>query len=299
MQEVADKIIDATDGNPLALTSIASQLRRLEPHHWLDTYSKLGHLLYDRANPVVDDRANPVVDDRANPVVDVRANPVVETEPPRSVFTSITSILDSVRTDAQVLLVLIYACKGESVPEEVLRLLYSATKRSGTFNSSIVDLETRELILSRPGNTIALDEDQTDEHLQQESKAWSCRKLIKLYMDVHKIRVCQSEEVRSVFSALIERDSEIQAVESERRLTIALCAFYFDRAHADELVADVATRAGNALNSNLNITDLRRKETLPIMWLLYGELKLARLMRKVPPLIVINSLVFSDHFYLS
>lgn len=265
MQEIADKIIEATDRNPLALSSVAGQLGSTEHDPWQNAYLNLSDLLDKGVHPVV----------------------LGETAS-RSLFTSIKLILDSVRPDAKLLLFLIYACKGDSVPNKVLKLLYSAMDRSLPFILSVADLTARDLMLFRH-NTLGLGEDQTHGQLEQQSSACSCPSLVKLYI----LKACQ-EEVRSTFGALFagggskltdkfKPDFEIQRV----RLTIALCAFYFDRTHADKIVADIATQTSRALNFNHGITDRRGKATAPIIWLLEGEESYARLMRKVPPLIMI------------
>lgn len=181
--------------------------------------------------------------------------------------------------DAKDVLLLMYACKGDSIPEAVLEVWYNySLTGKNRFFSSIGQLSKTELLKSLPGRGAL------------KIPTWSMRPLLKLYMDqnmsrkeeigplVNAVIPPQSfyEKVKASFGALIggisvnqrPDQADIEEVANEKRKVAAvLCALYFDPAHSNEVVKDAATRARAEL-LNKRIDDRKLKAIEPIIWLL-------------------------------
>ncbi|CAM6129886.1 unnamed protein product [Calypogeia fissa] len=272
IQEIAEKMIRATDSNPLALACLASTFAYTQDkgnkRQWLDAWKGLSTVLDNEEMAIV-----------------VGQN---DESPPRSLWGAMKVCIDSLETkeDAKSTLFLMYACKGESVPEEVLRILCAGMNMpNSTFNRSIGELYMREL-LKCTDDTLAskmgLDESP--------SLAWSLLSLVKLYMDSY---IAGKQEFSAVIGALLGDDkfspemsskgkelheteivlgAESETGESdEKRINIILCALYFDRHHTDEVVKHAVSKACKKSfleDSDNTINDLRKKAIEPLVWLL-------------------------------
>lgn len=260
-------MIQTTGRNPLALACLASNFAYAEDKTklrlWKEAYTALREILDCPETAIV----------------------LTPDTPPRSLWAAMKICFDSLETsDAKNILFLMYACEGESVPEEVLRILHTATKTSsGLFLKSIQELRSRELLKLSAG-TIAIKIHLDDKHQtgQQESSALSLLTTVKLYMDQH---MPGEEKMRSLFGALlgdaeINAESSVQheagsgkeAMQKEKtKVAITLCALYFDRDHINKLVAKAATQASNVSKIHdwdPTLKDRRRKAIEPLIWLL-------------------------------
>jgi hypothetical protein len=206
---------------------------------------------------------------------------------PRSLWASMKMCLDSLQTrDANAILSLLYASKGESLPEEVLRILHGHKKTSSsTFRKSTDELLMRELVKrSRPNVApwvLLANERDIKSEVQVISTIWSIRSLVKLYMEA---QMTNQEEVKLVVSALVGFDKEMSdepslqadlthpgSAQDANRVAITLCALYFDPCHSDSAVTDAVTQSrmlSNLCDCDESLMDLRRKAVEPIIWLL-------------------------------
>ncbi|CAM6096016.1 unnamed protein product [Calypogeia fissa] len=274
IQEIADKMITATDRNPLALACLASNFAYTQDkgnkRYWQDAWSELSRLLDNKEMAIVAGQND---------------NPT-----PRSLWGAMKLCIDSLETkeEAKRTLFVMYACKGESVPEEVLRILCAGMNMSScTFNRAKDELCMREL-LKCTDDALASKMDLDNSPLP----AWSLLSLVKLYLERY---VAGVQEFSAVIGALLgddkfspetsskhkeqcqteivlETESETGPGESdEMRINIILCALYFDRHHTDEVVSHAVTEACKRsllVDSDNTINDLRKKSIEPLIWLL-------------------------------
>ncbi|CAM6088866.1 unnamed protein product [Calypogeia fissa] len=263
LQEVAEKMIHITEGNPLALACLASHFAYSEDKEneevWQEAYGDLRDLL-------------------DSPEEKILLGDTVSA--PRSLCAAMKICIDSLENvDSKKLLSLMFAFKGELVLEIVLRAWHSGMKKSRSpFKRSIEELLMRELVKRFLGTTASyitsLHEKDAKDEAQLVITLWSIRSLVKLYLE----QTMAKREISSLFCELIGNEehsldsSELEVTELEkRRVTIALCALYINPEHIEKTVMDAITKASIAFDiaSMLgNIDDLRRKAVEPIIWLL-------------------------------
>lgn len=274
MQEYADKMIGATVGNPLALALLASTFSymadRKNKSAWRDAWMELSQLPDSKDTTISHGQ-----DD--------------ESAAPRSLWGPMRLCLQSLETrDAKRILFLLYACKAESVPEEVLRLFCAGMKiSSSSFTRATNELWMRQL-LKRNADTLA-SKMNLDKRDHESSPAWSLQSLVKLYMEQQTVG---TQEVRDLIRALLGDEkfspessvkfkfqdyvseigeNEIETESDEMKVRITLCALYFDGCHPDQVVTNAMTKASeraNLVDSDDTLKDLRRKAIEPLIWLL-------------------------------
>lgn len=151
--------------------------------------------------------------------------------------------IDSATMDAKVILFLLYSCEGESVPEEVLRLMHPPSK----LFHSIHELHTANLIepncpsCLEPNTNAECNHDRAGEEL---TKEWSLRTVIRGYLDVYF--TAKEHIVRDIMFLLeIWSESEVETglMEKSRAVPVALFALYFNPIHPNRFVRTAATVA--------------------------------------------------------
>lgn len=201
---------------------------------------------------------------------------------PRSLWAAMKICIGSLDTmDAKSLLSLVYACKGEIVPEIVLKIWHASLKSSSCpFTKSKDELVMRELV-----KVISQGTEAHDNRVNLQGKGQillSLRSLVKLYMEQH---MAGKEEIKSAIGELIGNEDvpsesgivsnsayDMEAMESGvARLSIVLCILYFDRHHIDRIVTSAITQARNQCEmADLDDenADLQRLAIEPMIWLL-------------------------------
>lgn len=216
---------------------------------------------------------------------------------PRSLWGAMKLCFESLEArEAENILFFIYASKGASLPEEVLRILYEQiTTGWSSFGRAREELSMRELLKSSPHGLelyASLESKPDDQKQHVKYKAWSLPPLVKLYMKhrvAHKKKFFESMIDSLVRASKVEPDSRGQpskttgasdattsaspAPRSEKaKVAIVLCALYFHRAHPDEsqvvnkAVARVCSESPTIGPSEQ--IDERRKAVEPIIWLI-------------------------------
>jgi hypothetical protein len=270
LQVIAKDMIRATDSNPLALACLARNCTyrrdKKNKRAWKEAYKQLRGLLDNPEEKIV------------------LGHPEFA---PRSLWAAMRMCLNSLQTtDAKVILFFLYASKGESLPEEVLRMLHARRRTSSsTFSTSIEELEARELVKPLGEGNLApmslLSKSDDIDEAEIKPPIWSIRTVVKLYMEAH---MANQEKVRSVIGALVNTEENGRAEsclqgevsrepisEDETRVATILCALYFDPGHNDPVVTAAITQARTVLsvrNCDESLLQLRRTAIEPMIWLL-------------------------------
>lgn len=245
--------------------SEGSEDRRLKLRAWQEAYRNLQELLNSPDQKIVLGNTESV---------------------PRSLWAAMKLCIDSLdSSDARKLLSLIYACKGEVVPEMVLTVWHASMKTSrAPFFKSMDELLMRELVKNnlRPMALYMeyLEDNGQEPEIQEWTTLWSLRSVVKLYMqqdpstttEIRSIidELSCNEESSSDLTVAVKWPSDTEEIKGEkRRVAIALCALFFDRQHIDS--TDAITRVGIASNTTHfydDLHDLRRTAIEPIVWML-------------------------------
>lgn len=268
-QGVAEKVIATTERNPLALACWAGNFEgsanKEDDRAWWGAHADLHNTL-------------------SGPVKRV----VLGTNELRSLWEAMELCINSFETRdfVKIIFFLIYACPRASVPEGVLNNWYEHFNSSNqTFWSSKGQWCSRGLLVCDGLDTFSEPKDR-DEDLQ-ESKAWSLRPVVKLYMKyliASKNQALRNEIVYAMANFLGDEDllkkysvhpqpvAAMKIVTSEKeKVAIALCALYFDPVHEVQIVTDLAARAISASNMKAvepEVINRRKRAVEPIIWLL-------------------------------
>ncbi|CAM6105898.1 unnamed protein product [Calypogeia fissa] len=206
LQKIADRMIDETDLNLLALASLASVIDRKRSNELSEWEHVSSDFIKFEVIPVA----------------------LFQKDYPRSLWTTMRLSIKSLDEDARNLLLLTQACAGPSVPEEVIQILYANTKRKGAlrpFSSVRSELESRQLI-----KIITF----TSSGLGHPQRTWQMHSLQKRYIE-DKMRDARD----SVIAAIVVAGSVVASTDADTRnvhildqpgkaLVNALCALYLD-----------------------------------------------------------------------
>ncbi|CAM6126903.1 unnamed protein product [Calypogeia fissa] len=257
IKEIADEVIETYGRNPQALASFASTFSdaadKTIKRQWEDALDAIPEILENTETGTVLAGLDETV--------------------PRSLFQSMKCSVDSLqRKEAKCILYLMYACRGESVPETVLRIWCDAMKISGNVFNSCTNELTMKQLLKPPAQTSPSEINSSIvKQLQvEESPTWSLQSLLRYGMRSHIIGT--EQEIKDVIEALIGNESSKQDNEAdEMTLRIILCALYFDSHHPDEVVRNAVKKAYeiSGLDGCDDTTiDLRQTAIVDLVWLL-------------------------------
>ncbi|CAM6105896.1 unnamed protein product [Calypogeia fissa] len=240
LQKIADRMIDETDLNLLALASLASVIDSKRSNE----LSEWEHVSSDFLKFEV-------------PVA------LFQKGYPRSLWTTMRLSISSLDEDARNLLLLTQACAGPSVPEEVIQILYANTKRKGalrSFSSVRSELESRQLI-----KIITF----TSSGLGHPQRTWQMHSLQKRYIE---------DEMRdardSVIAAIVVAGSVVASTDSDTRnvhildqpgkaLVNALCALYLDE--------NLPVRATTTMGFPLEVFNKQKRNAIEPVTRLLGQ----------------------------
>ncbi|CAM6094350.1 unnamed protein product [Calypogeia fissa] len=216
IQGVAHKMIKGTEGNPLALASVARAID------------------WERVDELVEWEA--ASQDFLTLLQSDVTTFTLGMPYSKSFWTTTKLSIHSLKKDARKLLVLLYLCEAPSVPEEVLNLLYRSavfSDGSETFEMSRAALKNRGLVMIRSQSL--------DNHRKEYS--WSLHSLHKSFIEkeMKEEKVAMLEVLgRTSHGTNVEAGLEMKntsefSVEDDSRVRISLCALYFNKQHTREL----------------------------------------------------------------
>ncbi|CAM6094346.1 unnamed protein product [Calypogeia fissa] len=210
IQVVAHQMVVATQGNPLALASVAVAIdhnRCDEIAQWQAASQNLLKLLQSS--------------DRAF---------MFGVQYSRSFWSATRLAIESLTEDARNLLIILHMCEAPAVPEEVLQILYCSVGCQAGFERSRKDLESKGWVKI-----------STDDLRQQRS--WSVYSLQKMFIEDEmsddketRLKLCKERMLRML--ATQADDTNIEAgddtnstttisFEEDNRVQLSLCALYF------------------------------------------------------------------------
>ncbi|CAM6105901.1 unnamed protein product [Calypogeia fissa] len=240
LQKIADRMIDETDLNLLALASLASVIDRKRSNE-LSEWEHVSSDFFKFEVPVA----------------------LFQKDYPRSLWTTMRLSISSLDEGAQNLLLLTQACAGPSVPEEVIQILYANTKRKGAlrpFSSVRSELESRQLI-----KIITF----TSSGLGHPQRTWQMHSLQKRYIE---------DEMRdardSIIAAIVVAESTVASTYSGTRnvhildqpgkaLLNALCALYLDE--------NLPVRATTTMGFPLEVFNKQKRNAIEPVTRLLGQ----------------------------
>ncbi|CAM6111202.1 unnamed protein product [Calypogeia fissa] len=244
IQGVAHKMIKGTEGNPLALASVARAIdynRSDELEEWEAAAQHFLRML------------------QSKPTTFTLGMPYS-----KSFWLATQLSIQSLTKDARSLLILLHMCKATSVPEEVLHIWYDSAIYPGGFET----FEMSRAALNNKG--LVKISHQTQEYDKQRKQySWSAHSLQKLFIDNE-----MSNEKETMLKLLawaadhksdevgVEVRSTIDfAAEEDKKLRFSLCVLYLKQEYIKE-----TTLGTGIVRERLN--NLRRNAIEPITRLL-------------------------------
>lgn len=235
LQERAKKIIEKCQGHPLALATIATAIdsdRSDDLEEWDGVYDNFLHVLHS-------------TEDTAS---------ILGKKHSKSFWTTMQLSIQSLGVNARKLLILVHMCAGPSVPEEVLRSLYTRAVVQAdfeAFNKARRELASRDLI-----------------KIIHNVKSWlTLGPLLNLFMEKE-----MKDGKESMFTVLVPGPSNTESIgkpdinadfvrNNDAMIQTAICALYFDKPFS-------ARAASNMDIPSDRLNDLRRNAIEPITRLL-------------------------------
>ncbi|CAM6127219.1 unnamed protein product [Calypogeia fissa] len=250
IQVVAHQMIVATQGNPLALASVAVAIdhtRCDEIAQWEAASQNLLKLLQSSDTAYM-----------------------LGVQYSRSFWSAIRFAIESLTKDAQNLLILLQMCEAPAVPEEVLQILYSSVGFQAGFDAferSRKDLESKGLVK-------IIKDDLTQQ------RSWSVYSLQKMFIEDEmndeketSLKVCKERMLRMLASQA--DDTKIEAgdtnsttsisFEEDNLVQLSLCALYFHEEYSRKTYSkiDVLVNERNNLRRTA-IEPITRLLALPV-----------------------------------
>ncbi|BBN11314.1 hypothetical protein MPTK1_5g10840 [Marchantia polymorpha subsp. ruderalis] len=228
MEEIADDIIQKLDSNPLLLTDIAmtiSRQRREDVEEWRAAKENLLDLIF-KENVVTFG---------------------LQSNYPKCAPCTMTMALNSLPDEPKTLLLLVAACRGPTVPEVVLKMLFKKhVGRLLRFYEWKKLLEERDLVRIQDKNST--------------NTSWSVHTMRKKFT-LEKRR----SELVWIMECMFRESDQLDGIlyTEEERLLASVCALY-----GDDKVSEIGFQK---LKVRFDIGEVRRIAMEPIMWLLDVE----------------------------
>ncbi|CAM6094345.1 unnamed protein product [Calypogeia fissa] len=210
IQVVAHQMVVATQGNPLALASVAVAIdhnRCDEIAQWEAASQNLLKLLQSTVTAFM-----------------------FGVQYSRSFWSATRMAIESLTDDAQNLLTILHMCEAPAVPEEVLQILYCSVGCQAGFESSRKDLESKgwvkistdDLRQQRSWSVYSLQkmfiEDQMNDDKETSLKLCKERMLRTLATEADDTNIEAGDDTNSTTSISFQEDNIVQ---------LSLCALYF------------------------------------------------------------------------
>ncbi|CAM6111200.1 unnamed protein product [Calypogeia fissa] len=244
IQGVAHKMIKGTEGNPLALASVARAIdynRSDELEEWEAAAQHFLRML------------------QSKPTTFTLGMPYS-----KSFWLATQLSIQSLTKDARSLLILLHMCKATSVPEEVLHIWYDSAIYPGGFET----FEMSRAALNNKG--LVKISHQTQEYdTQRKQYSWSAHSLQKLFIDnemsneketMLKLLAWASDDKSDEVGVEMRRTIDF-AAEEDKKLRFSLCVLYLKQEYIKE-----TTLGTGIVRERLN--NLRRNAIEPITRLL-------------------------------
>ncbi|CAM6101934.1 unnamed protein product [Calypogeia fissa] len=244
IQGVAHKMIKGTEGNPLALASVARAIdsdRSDELEEWEAASQHFLRML------------------QSKPTTFTLGMPYS-----KSFWIATQLSIQSLTKDAQSLLILLHMCEAPSVPEEVLHIWYD----SAIYPGGSETFETSRAALSNKG-LVKISYQMQEYDTQRKQYSWSAHSLQKLFIE-HEMSNGKETMLKLLARASDDDSDEVGVemrstidfcAEKEKKLWSSLCALYLTQEYIKE-----TTWGTGILPEKLN--NLRRNAIEPITRLL-------------------------------
>jgi hypothetical protein len=230
IQNVTKDIMEATEGNLLALACLADEISESGEIEWRAACDNLPQILNRPEKKVVLG-------------VEVHHAPV------RTLWSAMELNLKSLEIQqAKSLLFMIFACQGKSVPEEILMIWNDCIKLKRDDSKLLKKMRSKEFVNFSPGGLlINLEEDSQNVKVPPYG-ALSLRPLVKCFVSHLSengfMDGFRKEGMASGFVSYLNSRDQNNAVDHEKlQVADVLCGLYFEHGPADQIVMDVASKA--------------------------------------------------------